>query len=32
MPAERMHEAAVELTMFRGRPLFAAGPYAGLEG
>ena len=32
MPAERIHEAAVELTLFRGRPVFAAGPYAGLEG
>ena len=32
LPAERIHEAAVELTLFRGRPVFAAGPYAGLEG
>ena len=30
LPAERIHEAAVELTLFRGRPVFAAGPYAGL--
>ena len=32
MPAEQIHEAAVELTLFRGRAVFAAGPYAGLEG
>ena len=30
LPAERIHEAAVELTLFRGRPVFAAGPFAGL--
>lgn len=30
-PAERIHEAAVELTLFRGRPTFAAGPFAGLQ-
>ena len=30
LPAERIHEAAVELTVFRGRPLFAAGGLAGL--
>jgi predicted amidohydrolase YtcJ len=29
LPAERIHEAAVELTLFRGRPAFAAGPFAG---
>ena len=29
MPPERIHEAAVELTLFRGRPVFAAGPFAG---
>ena len=29
LPAERIHEAAVELTLFRGRPVFAAGPFAG---
>ncbi len=28
---ERIHEAAVELTLFRGRPAFAAGPFAGLD-
>ncbi len=32
MPAERIHDAGVELTLFRGRPVFAAGPYAGLGG
>ena len=26
LPAERIHEAAVELTLFRGHPVFAAGP------
>ena len=31
LPAERINEAAVELTLFRGRPLFAAGPFAGLD-
>jgi predicted amidohydrolase YtcJ len=31
LPAERIHEAAVELTLFRGRPAFAAGPFAGLD-
>jgi len=30
MPAERIHEAAVELTVFRGTPVFAAGAFAGL--
>jgi hypothetical protein len=30
MPAERIDEAAVELTLFRGRAVFAAGPFAGL--
>jgi predicted amidohydrolase YtcJ len=30
LPPERIHEAAVELTLFRGRPTFAAGPFAGL--
>ena len=30
LPAERIHEAAVELTLFRGRPAFAAGPFEGL--
>jgi predicted amidohydrolase YtcJ len=30
LPPERIHEAAVELTLFRGRPAFAAGPFAGL--
>jgi predicted amidohydrolase YtcJ len=32
LPPERIHEAAVELTLFRGLPVFAAGSYAGLEG
>ena len=31
LPPERIHEAAVELTLFRGRPAFAAGPFAGLD-
>jgi hypothetical protein len=30
LPPERIREAAVELTLFRGRPVFAAGPFAGL--
>ena len=30
LPAERIHEAEVELTLFCGRPTFAAGPFAGL--
>ncbi len=30
IPPERINEAAVELTLFRGRPVFAAGPFAGL--
>ena len=30
LPAERIHEAEVELTLFRGEPLFAAGVFAGL--
>ena len=29
LPAERIHEAAVELTLFRGRAVFAAGLFAG---
>ena len=32
LPPERIHEAAVELTLFRGRPVYAAGPFAGLDG
>jgi predicted amidohydrolase YtcJ len=31
LPPERIHEAAVELTLFRGRPLFASDPFAGLD-
>jgi predicted amidohydrolase YtcJ len=31
LPAELIHEAAVELTVFRGRPVFAAGDFAGLD-
>ena len=31
LPPERIHEAAVELTLFRGRPTFAAGAFAGLD-
>ena len=30
LPPERLHEATVELTLFRGRPVFAAGAYDGL--
>ena len=30
MPAERVHEAAVELTVFRGTPVFAGGDFEGL--
>jgi hypothetical protein len=30
LPPERIHEAAVELTLFRGHPTYAAGPFAGL--
>ncbi len=30
VPAERIHEAAVQLTLFRGSPVFAAGPFADL--
>jgi predicted amidohydrolase YtcJ len=30
LPAESIHEAAVELTLFGGRPTFAAGPFAGM--
>jgi predicted amidohydrolase YtcJ len=30
VPAERIHEAAVELTLFRGRPVFSDGPFAGI--
>jgi predicted amidohydrolase YtcJ len=29
-PPDRIHEAAVELTVFRGRPAYAAGAFAGL--
>jgi hypothetical protein len=31
LPPEGIHEAAVELTMFRGRPVFATGDFAGLD-
>jgi predicted amidohydrolase YtcJ len=31
LPPERIHEATVELTLFRGLPVYAAGPFAGLE-
>jgi predicted amidohydrolase YtcJ len=31
LPAERINEAAVELTLFRGRPMFASGPFVGLD-
>jgi predicted amidohydrolase YtcJ len=30
LPAERIHEAAVELTLFRGRAVYASGPFEGL--
>ena len=30
MPPELLHEAEVELTLFRGRPVYAAGAFAGL--
>jgi predicted amidohydrolase YtcJ len=30
LPADRIHEAAVELTVFRGEPVFAAGAFEGL--
>jgi hypothetical protein len=30
LPPERIHEATVELTLFGGRPSFAAGPFTGL--
>jgi hypothetical protein len=30
LPPESINEAAVELTVFRGRPTFAEGPFAGL--
>jgi len=30
MAPERIHEAEVELTLFRGEPVFAAGAFAGL--
>ena len=30
LPAERIQEATVELTLFRGRPVFSAGPFEGL--
>ncbi len=30
LPAEHIHEAEVELTLFCGRPTFAGGPFAGL--
>ena len=29
-PGERIHEAAVELTVFRGAPVYAAGAFEGL--
>ncbi len=31
LPAERIHEAAVELTLFRGRPAYAAAAFDGLD-
>ena len=31
LPAEQIHEAAVELTLFRGHAVFASGPFAGLD-
>jgi predicted amidohydrolase YtcJ len=31
LPPERVNEAAVELTLFRGRAVYAAGPFAGLD-
>ena len=31
LPPERINEAAVELTLFRGRPTFSSGHFAGLE-
>jgi hypothetical protein len=31
LPPESIHEATVELTLFRGRPTYAAGPFAGLD-
>jgi predicted amidohydrolase YtcJ len=30
LPPENINEAGVELTLFRGRPVFSAGPFAGL--
>jgi predicted amidohydrolase YtcJ len=32
LPAERLHEAAVELTVFRGAPVHASGAFEGLAG
>jgi predicted amidohydrolase YtcJ len=31
LPPERIHEASAELTLFRGRATFAAGPFGGLD-
>jgi predicted amidohydrolase YtcJ len=31
LPPERINEAMVELTLFRGHPTFAAGPFAGFD-
>jgi predicted amidohydrolase YtcJ len=31
LPPERIHEAAVELTLFRGRPTYAGGAFAGFS-
>ncbi len=31
LPPERINEAAVELTLFGGRPVFADGPFAGMS-
>ena len=31
LPAERVNEATVELTLFRGAPTFAAGAYEGMD-
>ena len=30
LPPERIHEAAVELTLFRGRPVHASGAFEGM--
>jgi len=32
MPAEEIADAAVEMTLFGGRPVYAAGPFTGLAG